>query len=365
MTRTPIIRTFIACGLMLAAAPVDAQILSGGAASRARSLVEQGDDRAARQVLERADRLSPEGAYLLGMLCEEGRGGPRDLSAAVRAYSVAAQAGYADAQYALGRLILVGETGAPDAAPDPAGAADWFALAVEQGQAEAMVALARLHAEGRGVAIDEVYAADLFERAARLGNAEAAYELARAFQLGRGRAQSFDRARGWYEEAVAAGHPEASYRFGLLLRAGLGGPQDPSRAEQLIRYAAGEGVPPAMTAVGVMELKSPGGDPEVRAARAADWFERAAEAGDDEGTFLLAVVYAQGRGRPMDRDKALELVEASLAAAPGDLNPRERAARVALRDALLAPPVSADEVLAEEGDETAAEAPSPEDVDGL
>ncbi len=358
MTDRTRLTAVLAAAFVCAASPLHAQVLPGGLLNRAENMIERGDENGARNVLQRADRLSAKAAFLLGSMCEDGRGGPADLDCAVAAYASAANDGLADAQYAMGRLVLAGTTGRADAEPDPSGAADWFALAVVQEHPQAMVALGRLHAEGNGVAIDEVYAADLFERAARVGDPEGAYELARAYQLGRGRAQSFDRARRWYEPAVDAGHIDAQYRLGLLLRAGLGGAPDPARAEQLIRAAALADHPAAMTAVGVMTLRSGAGSGEMRAAQAADWFERGAEAGDDEGMFLLAVVYAQGRGRPMDAQKALELVEASLAAAPSNLNPRERAARIALRDALLAPPEPEPDLLAEGGDgETPPETP--------
>jgi len=318
------LRAAIIAAALAGLAPADAV----SPTTKAERLIEAGDDAGARAALERPARNgSPEAAVLLATLLEEGRGGEIDLRRAIELYAFAAEQGSPQAEFALGRMARDG-VGVPQ---DLQRAADWFALAAAKDHPPAQVALGRMHRDGVGAALDPVYAADLFELAAAAGDADGAFELALAYETGVGRAQSFANARRWYEAAAQKAHPEALYRTALLLEAGRGGPAEPERAERLMREAAEAGVPPAMTALGVMTLQKGAG----LAPEAADWFERAAGAGEERAMFLLAVVYAQGRGRERDPGKAIEWIDASLAAAGDDLDARERDLRLDFKSALI------------------------------
>jgi TPR repeat protein len=70
-------------------------------------------------------------------------------------YRAAAEAGHAEAQFALGRLYARGE-GLPQQLEE---AARWFEKAAEQGVAEAQVNIAAFHLQGTGAERDPAKAA--------------------------------------------------------------------------------------------------------------------------------------------------------------------------------------------------------------
>ena len=95
-----------------------------------------------------------------------------DLAPATRfvACRVAAEAGYADAQYSLGYMYSTGE-GVPQ---DYAEAAVWYRRAAEQGDTSAQVNLGYMYDMGQGVAQDYAEAAVWYRRAAEQGDAAGA-----------------------------------------------------------------------------------------------------------------------------------------------------------------------------------------------
>src|SRR5918992_134865 len=66
------------------------------------------------------------------------------------------------------------------------------------------------------------------------------------------------------------------------------------------------GDPKAMTMLG--ELYANGLGIKRDYAKAADWYQRAADAGDREGMFALAMMRLSGRGGPTNREQAVKLL---------------------------------------------------------
>jgi hypothetical protein len=85
---------------------------------------------------------------------DEGHGVPQDYKTAVKWYTLAANQGYASAQFNLGSMYIGGK-GVPQ---DYKTAAKWFTLAAEQGDADAQFGLGLIYIEGKGVLKDNVYA---------------------------------------------------------------------------------------------------------------------------------------------------------------------------------------------------------------
>ncbi len=83
-----------------------------------------------------------------------GRGVPQDDAEAVRWYRLAAEQGYANAQYNIAHMYRNGRA-VPQAAAETV---RWFRLAAEQGVAAAQLALGVSYATGQGVAQDYVQA---------------------------------------------------------------------------------------------------------------------------------------------------------------------------------------------------------------
>lgn len=108
-----------------------------------------------RRGVERGD---PGAIEILAFLRRHGEAGPQDLEEARRLYEVAALMGSVDAQIAVAAMFAAGDGGAPDVRQ----AFEYFTLAMEAGRAEA------LHARGRVVMTWN----DQFENGAIIGLAE-------------------------------------------------------------------------------------------------------------------------------------------------------------------------------------------------
>lgn len=162
-------------------------------------------------------------------------GDPASLENAARWYRLAAEAGEANAQRALGRASKRGALGLP---VDLGAAKRWYAAAADQGDSGSELALGLMAKNGEGGPRDLEAAARWLERAANHGSAEAMFHLGNAFANGEGVPRDLQRAREWYERAAERGQPAAIQTLGLAYQVGdLGLPRDPEKADELLREA--------------------------------------------------------------------------------------------------------------------------------
>jgi uncharacterized protein len=91
---------------------------------------------------------------------------PQDYAEAMKWYRLAADQGYALAQYSLGYLYVSGR-GVPQ---DYAEAMKWYRLAADQGHAGGQYSVGHLYADGRGVPQDYVLAYMWFNLSAAQGD---------------------------------------------------------------------------------------------------------------------------------------------------------------------------------------------------
>lgn len=186
-------------------------------------------------------------------------------------YTVHAEAGNADAQYALSELYSMGRRGYPQ---DAKKALQWMKLAAEQGHAEAQWNLGHKYLTGQGVPkrsgpIGVSYlrksaqqgfapAQHLLGEACRFGDAEGGpeqalrwylkaaeqreavsqFQVALAYQRGSGVAQDAAVAVGWFEKAAEQGSGEAQLELAKAYAAGLGIEQDTAKADAWFKEAA-------------------------------------------------------------------------------------------------------------------------------
>lgn len=268
------------------------------------SALQAGDPAKARALAEPlAAAGDPGGQTLVAYLDERGLAGPKNLERALSLYVSAANAGYADAQFALGELAYHGD----GVKKDLNRAAGWYELAAAQNQPRAAASLGRMLMRGEGVVRDPVRAAKLFEVSAKAGDPNGLYGLGMALLNGEGRAQNYADAKANLQRAAAGGHLGAAHDLGLLLNSGLAGPADKVGAMQWLTKAADGGVAEAMVALGLLAHES-----GTKTPSAADWFEKAANAGDPKGQFLYAIALSEGDNRPKDPKKALIWVDRAM-----------------------------------------------------
>lgn len=298
-----------------------------GAAAEAFAALEAGDAAKARSLAEPlAATADPAAQTLVAYLDERGLAGPKNLQRALQNYVAAANAGYADAQFALGELAYLGD----GVKKDLARAAGWFELAAAQGQPRALVRLGQMLMTGEGVVKDFGRAARLLEAGARAGDPDGQFYFGVAALNGSGRAQNYVDARDWMLKAANQGHALAAYNLALLYDSDLLGASDVDASVKWMQSAADAGLPQAMVGMGLLVHRL-----KVAGPSAADWFEKAAKAGDPQGQFLFAVALSEGDGRPKDARAALRWVDRTLVESDA-LDPELKTNAVALRQKLVA-----------------------------
>lgn len=260
-------------------------------------------------------------------------------------YEIAAAAGDTQAQHGLARLLA--QSPAPDA---PLQSLAWHLQAAQSGyapaQRDAALALGQDHQSLR---------ADLFNHAARAGLPEAQFEWACCLSKGHGVAVDRAQAFYWWEQAAQAGHMESASEAGAALLAGAGTVADAKAALRWLQPAANADVAKAQWNLGGMYASGNGGLPQdikqafVWCHRAANQgfapaqatlgllFERigkkeealaclrrAADMGDGEAQYNLAVLLSKGEGGPQDMEGAFLYLEQ--AAQQGVLSAQSRLA---------------------------------------
>jgi TPR repeat protein len=209
----------------------------------------------------------------------------------------------------------------------------------EQKDVKAMTLLGELYANGFGVSRDDAKAADWYKLAADRGDREAMFALAMFRMGGRGGLpQSRDEAAKLLAAAAKLGHPIAAYDLGLLYLEGQLFPQDFARAAELFRSAAQAGSPEAQYALATLYKDGHGVDKsETEAAR---WLALAAQADETDAQVEYAIALFNGTG--VARDEAAAAALLKKAARKGNPVAQNRLANLlAIGRAVAADPVEA------------------------
>ena len=149
---------------------------------------------------------APAAQYELALRLFDGRGLPKDQSAAARWFEQAASLGLAPAQYRLASMLEKGI----GVAPDRAAAKSWYLKAAEAGNARAAHNLAVMDAEPTGAEPDYPEAAKWFRRAAELGVRDSQYNLAILYARGLGVELDLRQSWVWFSLAAEQGDADAA-----------------------------------------------------------------------------------------------------------------------------------------------------------
>ena len=160
-----------------------------------------------------------------------------EIERAMEFYLLAAMAGDRAALYNAAVIRINGETQmfALDVA------VNMLHASASAGFAPAQFALGKLLDTGAMLPADSLAARQWFLRAAAQGHAAAASVLASCYYYGRGGAQDFAGAARWYEVAAMAGDPAAQSALASMFETGLGVPVDLVRALYWYGQAARQG----------------------------------------------------------------------------------------------------------------------------
>jgi TPR repeat protein len=300
-----------ACERALAADPHNPRLLFNlGRAHAARSLVDNQPDQkaqAGQNFKAAADQDYPAAQVELAAFYWFGRGGfQQDTGEAMR---LLVKAMVADAKEAKSqREDLFGDA---TFAPDPNEAQIRIVKeAADAGDADALYALSLpLNLGGGGDRQAEL--SRLLHKAAALGSAPAARDLATMYFWGsHGLAKNPEESLRLFQQAVAGDDPRTWDSVARLYERGnLGLPKDEKQAARLFKQASDEGNAYAQYNLGRFYEEGKGGLPQDT-HEAARLYKLAADQGNDDATLALARYIAEGRGGyEADKTKAVEYLK--------------------------------------------------------
>lgn len=276
-----------------------------------------------------ADEGIAEAQFNLGLMHDRGLGVPKDKQKALGWYRKAALKGDAKALYNLGLLYQLGG-GVPC---DIHKAAALFEKAAIRCDTEAMLALACLYESGDELPQDTLKSAEWYARAALQEDKNAAEAISRLYDGDEDIIESaMKNALEWYERNGAGGNAEAQYiagyahemgmhfnylpvytpdrskSFAIGFRKGIAHktiiPEDAAKAMEWYRKAASLGHSDAMFSLG--RMYNQGEKARKDSAKAVKWLEKASEAGNAGAMYELYEIYKMGLGVPQDPQKARE-----------------------------------------------------------
>jgi TPR repeat protein len=225
-----------------------------------------------------------EAQYKLGVIYETEKGVPQDDISAAEQSLRAGQYRLAAEQ----RIFM----------RDDDEAMKWYRLAADQGYAKAQYKLGLIYQSDKWFdRKNNIEAAKWYDLAAQQGYAKAQFNLGDMYLKGEGVPQNDVQAAKWYRLASDQGYAEAQWNLGVMYDNGRGVPKDYVQAVKWYRLAADQGDAKAQNNLGAMYVKGEGGLPQDD-VQAAKWFRLAADQGVAQAQFNLGMKYSLGRGVP-------------------------------------------------------------------
>ena len=259
-----------------------------------------GDDVAAVEWYRKAaDQGFAEAQFNLGKMYSAGLGVGRNKKEAENWYRKAADQGFADAQCSLGEML-----DASRSCKFSQEAVEWYRKAAEQGLADAQFNLGKMYASGSGVSKNEKEAVHWFRKSAEQGFADAQFSFGMTLYNGRGGDQDHQEAAKWFRKAAEQGIAEAQHNLGVMYGEGLGVGRNEKEAAIWFRKAAEQGIAEAQNNLGAMYGEGLGVGKDQK--EAANWYRKAAEQGIAVAQFNLGAMYEQGVGVDKDEKEAVK-----------------------------------------------------------
>jgi TPR repeat protein/tetratricopeptide (TPR) repeat protein len=297
---------------------VRAAFSPGASVRRGAALMAAGKSGSAFRHYARASRAGfAEAEYRIGRCYIEGAGVPPSCTEGIRWLEQAAHHGHIEAPSLLAKIYLHGAAGksepSPDSAaslfgvtevasPDYVAAMHWARISAERGSGEAQAMLAFILTSGPDDLrnLDE---ADLwYERSATAGCPQG--YLGHAMAMARkGGGEAVQREVVRHLHKAAEGElPTALYLLGLVNEHGLGVARDTIKASEFYRRAAHKGHRSGQLRWGLALMHGIGVD--ANPSEGETWLRRAALAGDPEAAASVGNIYATGGNLPPNHAEA-------------------------------------------------------------
>jgi TPR repeat protein len=267
--------------------------------------------------LQLAEQGQKEAQYRTANHYVEGLGVEQDIYEAIKWYRKAAEQGHAKAQHELAMCYYEGD----GVDKNMREAIKWCRKAAEQGYARSQFSLGAAYANGEGVDKDEVEAAKWLHKSAEQGHPFAQYELAKFYLDGVGVEKNFDKAIDYLQkaaeqgledaqkalvhinakimedrlprlrEAAEQGDADAQFDLFCCYWNGIGVEQDRNEADEWLQKAIDQGHEEAK---------------QTRMKINVEILKYAAEQGDADAQFRLALCYDRGVGVEQDTEESIK-----------------------------------------------------------
>jgi TPR repeat protein len=245
-------------------------------------------------------KTNPLGAMLLGLQYRDGAGVAQDYARALELLTLAAETGFAPAQYFLGSSYD-NEYGVTR---DVVEAAKWYKRAADQGEPQGLSAMGSIYLYGEGgYAFDEEKGVALLTQAGEMGESLAWQYLGIAYANSPHLGQNYAKAAEAFAKAAELGDAYSMVELGYYYDAGWGVEPDLNKAFELTKRGADLG-----NAHGLSNLAyyyEHGIGTEVDLPAAFDAAKRSAELGSTFGAVNLGWFYLRGIGTEINCDEAL------------------------------------------------------------
>ena len=152
-----------------------------------------------------------------------------------KSLSDAAKSGDPLALFEIGARYSEGRAGVT---ADANQALNWYQLAADRGFAPAQYRLGSMYEKGNGVARDADKAKQFYEQAASQGNANAMHNLAVLYASGALGQQDYSAAANWFTKAANLGITDSQFNLAILCARGNGVPQDLTESYKWFAIAA-------------------------------------------------------------------------------------------------------------------------------
>ena len=243
-----------------------------------------------------------EAIYALGYAYETGQYVDSiDHVKALSYYSQLAENQVAGGQFKMGLYYELGDGGLP---ADSVKAIEYYQMAANQGHGEAMCYLGDFYRIGRFLPLDRQEAFRLYMQAHEVGEEAGTYYVGRSYLEGCGVEIDTAAAIPYLREAAAKGVGNAAYRIAEFYNYGLGGlPHDPDSA--LVYYMAGHrgGSGDASYYIGSQLMREEAYD------KAVEYLYVAAKRGNTDGMTAFALCLQEGLGIDADPVTAHQIFE--------------------------------------------------------
>ncbi len=263
---------------------------------------------ASAELRSKAEAGDANAQYAIGDLYYFGQGIPQDSKQARKWFRLAAAQGHAEAQLSL--AVVNGQQGGSAGYAEPLAA---VRRAADGGDATAQWKLGMAYVTGLGVRPDAAEGLKWFHLAADQHLAEAQYALGYGYYLGQGVRQNYPEALKWYRLAADQGAAFPQFYIGLMYEVGRGVPQDYAEAAKWYRLAAERGKSTAQFNLGVFYYNGRGVERDY--AEAFRLYRLSAEQGYDRALLNVGLSYLEGEGVPQDYVAALKYLSVSSAVA--------------------------------------------------